>query len=100
MKIACDSNEMCVHVTCNMYDDSATCPVQQFHLYGIVSTSSPCSFSLAVKENNVGSELQSAAAAARQNQISYGNDCISSTTTSPLILLFIQWSQSSGLLGK
>lgn len=100
MKIACDSNEMCVHVTCNMYDDSAICPVQQFHLYGIVSTSSPCSFSLAAKENNVGSELQSAAAAARQNQISYGNDCISSTTTSPLILLFIQWSQSSGLLGK
>lgn len=44
-------------------------------------------------------ELQSTAAA-HHNQTSYGNDCISSATTSPLILLFIQQTQSSGLLGK
>lgn len=97
MSNVCDGTEMCVHVACNMHGDSAVHSVQQFHLLGMVSTSSPCSFSFVVMDNNVGSALQSAA---RQNQTLYGNDCISSATTSPLILLFIQWSQSSGLLEK
>lgn len=79
-----------------MYDHTRVCTVLPL-VCGIVNTSSLCDFPFAVIENNV-SEPWSAAA--HQNQSSYGNECISSATTSPLILLFMQWSQSSGLLGK
>lgn len=89
-----NENSTCVYVRCCMCGDS----VKQFHLYGTVRTKSR-TWSFSLLEWKQCFELRYAASV-HQNQTSYGNDCISSTTTSPLILLFIQWSQSSGLLGK
>lgn len=95
----CDRTVRYVQMTCRMHDHTSVRALQRFHLYRIESTSSPCAFSFAVMENAVSSELQSAAAA-RQNQTLHGNECISSAATSPLILLFMQWSHTTGLLGK
>ena len=83
----------CEHTICGMFDPIYIDPVQWFHLYRIVNTSSHCTFSFPAVKKKFHSELQSDVL--DRIKPPYGNECIChQLRTYPLIhaVVSVQWA--------